>query len=579
VGLSATASINVLKDILIEFQTDKSNVKTLLEYTRPELNFKVYNLEDVDPNKKYEYLTSIINAMNNKADIVTKRDKYTYSGIIFTLNVNGKKGCYELSNQLSQKYQTNIPFYSGEKPKKEMVSAQRFTKYKTGIQDSFKKDEVPILVANKAFGMGVDKNNIRYTIHYSLPGSLESFYQEAGRAGRDGKKATNFVLFSRDKINDEEYNKLFQLDTTIEEINNTLKAVGYKRQGDILSNFFLWVQNNQGVEKETQIMNKVIDTYADVGQTKIVSCHDLELNFNETQKAIYRLSILGIVKDWTVNSWGDFGSFEVKFGYFTIDTIRTELLGYIHKYEPSFSLEDLSNENYTRYVKIFQDKQKDVGERIFKILVQWTYDNIFYNRRHSLKTLVDYCTKYQNDNEALKQKIEEYFKFTDSVYVLDYIAQNPGSYTNWFHVFFDESGKLIDYPTIESVNSSLVRFLENYRFNTGLNYLSGMIGLLTDDFSEIAGKDRLISAFNNIKTFEKNDQQSILTETLKLGSYLDQKNGNLLSEILCYFYQDKILTIYQELKDEYSLGLYLQSANKKLKEIGDLFNGKLRKIK
>jgi ATP-dependent DNA helicase RecQ len=578
-GLSATASINVLNDILIEFQTDKSNVKTLLEYTRPELNFKVFILSEVDAQKKFEYLTSIINSLNKKAGVLETNDKYANPGIIFTLNVNGKKGCYELSNQLTRTYQTKIPFYSGEKPKNEMITPQKFTEYKKVVQDSFKQDEVPILIATKAFGMGVDKSNIRYTIHYSLPGSLEAFYQEAGRAGRDKNRATNFVLFSRDKINDEEYNKLFQLDTTIEEIDITLKAVGYKRQGDILSNFFLWIQNNQGVDKETNIIKKVFNVYAERGKTKIVSCQYLMLNFNETQKAIYRLSILGIVKDWTVNSWGDYGSFEVTFEYFNYETPLNQLFEYIKKYDQSFSLDDNLNYNYQRYVKVYENNELETYERIFQILVQWTYDNIFYNRRQSLKTLVDLCMKYHDNSLKLKQSIESYFKFTDTVYVLDHIAQNPGEYHKWFQVFYDEDGKVNEYTSIGSIKSSLIRFLENYRFNTGLNYLSGMLELLTDDFSKVDGEDRLVSAFNNIKSFELAYQQDILDKTLKLGVYLSQKNRNHLSKILCHFYNDQILTIYNSFDDEHSMDLYLQDANKRLKEIGDRFNGKLKSIK
>src|SRR4029079_7081577 len=64
-------------------------------------------------------------------------------------------------------------------------------------QDAFMRGDVPIMVATNAFGMGIDKADIRYVVHYDLPASLDAYYQEAGRAGRDGEPSACVLLFQR----------------------------------------------------------------------------------------------------------------------------------------------------------------------------------------------------------------------------------------------------------------------------------------------------------------------------------------------------------------------------------------------
>ena len=75
-------------------------------------------------------------------------------------------------------------------------------------QGIFIGNKANLMIATKAFGMGIDKSNIRYTIHYGLPTSIESFYQEAGRAGRDRNPAICTILFHEgDNITSEEFLK------------------------------------------------------------------------------------------------------------------------------------------------------------------------------------------------------------------------------------------------------------------------------------------------------------------------------------------------------------------------------------
>lgn len=103
------------------------------------------------------------------------------SGIIYART---RQRCEELADMLRRQGLNVAHYHAG-------------IQNRAALQDQFMRNEVQIIVATIAFGMGVDKSDIRFILHYGLPNSVESYYQEAGRAGRDGKPSTCYLLHSR----------------------------------------------------------------------------------------------------------------------------------------------------------------------------------------------------------------------------------------------------------------------------------------------------------------------------------------------------------------------------------------------
>lgn len=589
IGLTATASINVLKDIQIEFGIKQENVKTLTDYTRKELEFEIID----DKNNKYKEISRIIGELNDNDSVLALNGSESKCGLIFTPTVNGAQGCYKLSTSLAQEFRTPVKFYSGQVPvvnKQAIMTSDAFEDYKKQVQLEFKRNEFTLMAATKAFGMGVNKGNISYTIHYGIPGSMESLYQEAGRAGRDKKrfaenKAKCLVLFSR-STDDETLQKVWDRETTLSALTELMPKIN----GDINTNLFLFQSGMDVIKDEYKLIMGFIQAYAiPTVKNKRVLAKELSASKFKTEKAIYRLSQLGIVDDWTISNFFT-GEFEVDFSAYSEESIKENLKSTINKYDRDFDFSLLSsNEAYNKYAGIW-DKPAPLIDRCIVLLLQWAYDHFAYNRRQSLKNIYENCDNYVSNKiskDEFKQRLENYFKFSEASYLLQHIAENPNDFVRWFEVFYqleesELSNKVINWEQRQSLLANLSRFLESYEYNTGLDFISGLIRLLIDDFENADGKDRLESSFKQILKFPQEDFKFILENLLLIGIAMSKKSKNELAVfLLTYFSKDiEILKQIQlALGDEYTTEILLSNLNSRLTTINTFIYDELEKIR
>lgn len=569
IGLTATASVHVLKDVKVEFDIKDENVKVPLDYSRKELHFEIIR----DDKNKLELLKTKLDDINRESGFIDIGDK---AALIFSPNVNGHFGCYELSNYINTLYPDKSKFYSGEVPvideydmngrrtyrKIPIMPPDEFIKYKNKVQGEFKKNVFPLLTATKAFGMGIDKQNIYYTIHYGIPSSVESLYQEAGRAGRwnkalpenKNKIAKCFVLHSPETVDAELVNEIFLLNTNVARIADINKQVGFDGK-DIFRIIFLFLQGHKEMQEDFVIMKFIISTYFREGAViKIywreainrINEHSLQqyeipLSVKETdiQKLIYKLSILGIVKDWTT----DFSThYEVIFNKLNDDFILDELTKYIRKYDTISNVKE----------EVMKMSQPIFIDRCIWFLLQWTWDNIVYKRRQSIKTLSDWCTDFDN-SENFKERIDSYFRITETTFIIQHIAEYPKEYEKWFQLFYQRE-KLIRTEEIERLKDSLSRFLESYRSNTGLNVISGLIRLILNDFEDTDGRPRLENAFEQFShLFSIKEQDRIIERMIGIGLFLSEELRYELAKTIIKFYPGKLEHIADKLDIIYLL--------------------------
>lgn len=274
-ALTASATDIVSTDIMHHLGFKTPNI-IRTSFARPNLSYVVRNVED-----KLEHTLRIVRNVEG-------------SGIIY---VRTREGCEQLCEQLRAEGESANFYHAG------LPSMERSLR-----QDDWVTGKVRIMVATNAFGMGIDKADVRFVVHYAMCDSLEAYYQEAGRAGRDGVRSYAVLLTSNDdsdrivRLFKAEFPPLADIKRTYELVMNHLQiAIGDGEGGSFPFNIYEFCHNAR------LSVNAVVGALKILEQNNLLTLVDeqdnpAKLMFTCSRDALYKINAGGNDMDLVLRS-------------------------------------------------------------------------------------------------------------------------------------------------------------------------------------------------------------------------------------------------------------------------------------
>ncbi len=481
IALTGTASQNVLTDILRELDIrDPDATVVPKSFDRMELNFEVFKVP-------------VENRLNLLRTLLKKLLGYRPgqpigelpSGLIFTYFVNDPSvGAAYLKRELLNAFpglSGKIDLYSGGKPIEFQGYNRDWELKKIELQRKFKRNEIPIFICTHSFGMGIDKPNIRFTIHVMLPRSLEEFYQQAGRAGRDGNKSLCILIFTDDQPNltDE---VLDPLRVPIEETSQRLRGLPRHNQSDALRNIWFLRNSFLGKESDKSIIDylwhylsqhspshqgdrRQIEIPFDFLPDSLIrdENNQLERKQQALEKAIYRLLVVGAVEDYAKDYTGQ--KFIIYLRRHPIEVIDKRFREYLSRYA--------TEGEFRHYLPANRPDTYDEAVTLYAHqVVEFVYDHIEQRRRRAMREMLQAARNPERFREQMMAYLAE-SEFTQPVKALSQRILP----SEWFDLIDKAEG--VD--GIVKLFGACRRQLEEFPKHPGLLLLRGFCQLHYDD--------------------------------------------------------------------------------------------------
>jgi ATP-dependent DNA helicase RecQ len=496
-GLTGTASRSVLKDVQRELDIlDFDSVIVPKSFDRKELSYEAIPCRSAEKEVRLSALLDRLPSSfgEHRTEFFSAKGEDTRSGLVFCPHVNGDQGVVEVGRVLAKHLGISVPVYASTPPKGEAKDSWSLKLRQTA--DGFKRNRFSLMSSTKAFGMGIDKPNVRYTIHYNLPSSIEAFYQEAGRAGRDGKSARCYILFSDDFP--ERTKKLLNPATSSTTLQHEVKDAGWDNADDITRALFFHNNAFQGVEKDEKTLAEILKEIGSLEKPKKIKLVFLEKDADgkDKEKALHRLVMTGAVSDYTI----DYSNrqFEILISGAKKEDVLDHLYRYVAAYQRQRGIKAVDEAR-----KYINQPHNDFVLAVARQLTEFVYDVVERGRRQALSEMLRICNK-ASGGETIRDEILKYLERSRYADKIDLILES------------DNSGITIVAGVIEEIRSFLdaaelrgecARELESYPDQPSLRILRAVSEAMT-------------SAPNNV-TIKQNVEAAVRDGIAKYGLSLE----------------------------------------------------------
>lgn len=416
VALTGTASRAVLRDVLFQLGIKEQSQNTIIRpatFDRKELSYQVYRSQ---PHQSEATLTSILRQLPHEFQeplqtFFLPNGEDTFSGLVFVPTVNGKRNGLEATRKIIDQVCPSVAMYSGSSPK--AFNPAQWSVLKRQWSGEFKQNKTTCLVSTNAFGMGIDKPNIRWVIHYGLPGSIESYYQEVGRAGRNGDRSHCILILS--EYDESRNSQLLAEDVSLEEARDRSAKFKPVERDDITTSLFFHINSFPGISDEVDELTRIVGTLSPTQSKQTIEI-PFDGDGDRQERALHRLVILGIVSDYLV----EFGSkkFVVDAASSDAETPKRHLLDFVERTQPG-RIEEMRG----RLASI-QGSHHEMIIRSGRMLIQFVYETVERSRRRSMREMLLAARQSKTDAE-LRKRVLEYLSEGDIGNVLEELVESP----------------------------------------------------------------------------------------------------------------------------------------------------------